>query len=165
MDVDDEALLGRHETRDSGKALLEAALTRENMVKAWKRVKANKGSAGVDGRTIVETEEYLKTAWPQIKARLLAGTYWPDAVRRVAIPKSGGGERELGIPTAIDRLIQQALLQVLQPLIDPTFSDHSYGFRPGRSAHAAVLRAQGYVQAGRAIVVDVDLEKFFDRVH
>ena len=165
MGVDDEAVLGRHETGNSGKALLEAALTRENLVKAWKRVKTNKGSAGVDGRSIAETQEYLKTAWPPIKARLLAGTYRPDAVRRVAIPKPGGGERELGIPTVIDRLIQQALLQVLQPLIDPTFSDHSYGFRPGRSAHAAVLRAQGYVQAGRRMVVDVDLEKFFDRVN
>jgi group II intron reverse transcriptase/maturase len=145
--------------------LLWQALARENMVAAWKRVKANKGSAGVDGRTVQETGEYLKTAWAGIRVKLLDGTYRPEPVRRVGIPKPGGGTRELGIPTVVDRLIQQALLQVLQPLIDPTFSVHSHGFRPGRSAHGAVLEAQQYVQAGRRIVVDVDLEKFFDRVN
>ena len=133
------------------------------MVRAWKRVKANKGSAGVDGRTVLETGEYLKQAWPEIRAGLLDGSYRPDPVRRVGIPKPGGGVRELGIPTVVDRLIQQALLQVLQPLIDPTFSEHSHGFRPGRSAHNAVLEAQQYVQAGYRTVVDVDLEKFLDR--
>lgn len=144
--------------------LLGQALSRENLLAAWKRVRANKGSAGVDGRTVQETGEYLKTAWPEIRQRLLDGNYKPGPVRRVGIPKPGGGTRELGIPTVVDRLIQQALLQVLQPLIDPTFSAHS-GFRPGRSAHDAVLEAQQYVQAGYGIVVDVDLEKFFDRVN
>ena len=137
--------------------LLGRALSRENVLAAWKRVKANKGSAGVDGRSVQETGEYLKTAWPEIRQRLLDGNYKPGPVRRVGIPKPGGGTRELGIPTVTDRLIQQALLQVLQPLIDPSFSAHSHGFRPGRSAHGAVLEAQQYVQAGRRIVVDVDL--------
>ena len=161
----DEARLGRHEPGNSGKALLEAALTRENMVMAWKRVKANKGSAGVDGLSIADTAEYLKTHWSSIRELLLNGTYRPTPVRRAEISKQDGSARELGIPTVTDRLIQQALLQVLQPLIDPTFSDHSYGFRPGRRAHDAVRRAQGYIQAGNRIVVDVDLEKFFDRVN
>ena len=145
--------------------LLGQALAKENMAAAWKRVKANKGSAGVDGRTVQDTGEYLKTAWPVIRARLLDGSYRPEPVRRVGIPKPGGGTRELGIPTVVDRLIQQALLQVLQPRIDPSFSAHSHGFRPGRSAHGEVLEAQQYVQAGCRVVVDVDLEKFFDRVN
>ena len=165
LGVGDEAGLGRHEPRDLGTALLDRALCRENMVMAWKRVKANKGSAGADGLSITDTVEYLKTHWPLLREALLNGTYRPTPVRRVMIPKADGTQRELGIPTVTDRLIQQALLQVLQPLIDPTFSDHSYGFRPGRRAHDAVLRAQGYLQAGRRIVVDVDLEKFFDRVN
>jgi group II intron reverse transcriptase/maturase len=164
--VSDEAPLARHAQTDWGADdLLGQALARENMARAWKRVKANKGSAGVDGRTVLQTGEYLKQAWPDIRARLLDGSYRPEPVRRVGIPKSGGGTRELGIPTAVDRLIQQALLQVLQPLIDPTFSEHSHGFRPGRSAHGAVLEAQQYVQAGYRVVVDLDLEKFFDRVN
>lgn len=163
--VGDEAGLGRHEPRDLGKALLDRALRRENMVMAWKRVKANRGSAGADGLSIADTVEHLKTHWPSLREALLSGTYRPMPVRRVMIPKADGTQRELGIPTVTDRLIQQALLQVLQPLIDPTFSDHSYGFRPGRRAHDAVLRAQGYLQAGRRMVVDVDLEKFFDRVN
>jgi RNA-directed DNA polymerase len=145
--------------------LLGQALARENLVAAWKRVKANKGSAGVDGRTVQETGKHLKTAWPEIRHKLLDGSYRPDPVRRVGIPKPGGGTRELGIPTVVDRLIQQALLQVLQPLVDPSFSEHSHGFRPGRSAHGAVLQAQQYVQAGHRVVVDVDLERFFDRVN
>jgi group II intron reverse transcriptase/maturase len=144
---------------------MEQALARENMARAWKRVKANKGSAGVDGRTVQDTGEYLKQAWPEIRVGLLAGTYRPQPVRRVGIPKTDGGVRELGIPTVVDRLIQQALLQVLQPLLDPLFSEHSYGFRPGRSAQQAVLAAQAHVQAGCRVVVDVDLEKFFDRVN
>lgn len=164
--VSDEAALARQGQTDCGASgLLERALARENMVAAWQRVKANKGSAGVDGRTVQDTAEYLKAAWPEIRRRLLDGGYRPDPVRRVGIPKPGGGVRELGIPTVVDRLIQQALLQVLQPLIDPTFSAHSYGFRPGRNAHQAVLVAQQYVQAGHRVVVDVDLEKFFDRVN
>ena len=163
--VSDEAEPARHDQTDRGAGdLLWQALARENMVRAWKRVKTNKGSAGVDGRTVQDTAEYLKLAWPDIRRRVLDGSYRPDPVRRVGIPKPGGGERELGIPTVVDRLIQQALLQVLQPLIDPTLSEHSHGFRPGRSAHDAVLQAQQYVQAGYRIVVDVDLEKFFDRI-
>jgi len=162
----EQASTARREQTSPGAAdLLGQALARENMVQAWKRVKANKGSAGVDKRTVLETGEYLKQAWPDIRAELLDGRYRPDPVRRVGIPKPGGGTRELGIPTVVDRLIQQALLQVLQPLIDPTFSEHSHGFRPGRSAHDAVLEAQQYVQAGYETVVDVDLEKFFDRVN
>lgn len=161
----DEARRPRCETGSMESALLQAALARENLQQAWKRVKANKGAAGVDGRDISETARYLRTAWPDIRDQRLRGRYRPSPVRRVAIPKSGGGERELGIPTVTDRLIQQALLQVLQPLLDPTFSDHSFGFRPGRSAQEAVVRAQAYVQSGRRIVVDVDLEKFFDRVN
>lgn len=155
----------RHETEDTGPGLLLAALARENLQRAWRRVRANKGAAGADGLDIDQTAERLRTAWPAIRKQLLQGTYRPMPVRRVTIPKPGGGERELGIPTVTDRLIQQALLQVLQPILDPTFSEHSYGFRPGRGAHDAVLAAQSYVQSGRRIVVDVDLEKFFDRVN
>ncbi|CAB3972078.1 RNA-directed DNA polymerase (Reverse transcriptase) [Burkholderia cenocepacia] len=135
------------------------------MVMAWKRVKANRGSAGVDGKSIAETADYLKTHWAGIREALLEGRYRPAPVRRVQIPKLGGGMRELGIPTVTDRLIQQALLQVLQPIIDPSFSEHSYGFRPGRRARDAVLMAQRHVQDGCRVVVDVDLEKFFDRVN
>jgi RNA-directed DNA polymerase len=163
--VSDEACGPRHETGDTGSALLEAVLTRENLKQAFKRVRANKGAAGVDGLDIDQTSRHLVTAWPAIREQLLKGTYRPSPVRRVTIPKPDGGERELGIPTVTDRLIQQALLQVLQPVLDPTFSEHSYGFRPGRRAHDAVLAAQSYVQSGRRIVVDVDLEKFFDRVN
>lgn len=164
--VGDEARSARHGQDGLGRAsLLSQALARENLVLAWKRVKANRGSAGVDGRSIAETAEYLKTHWPEVRAQLLSGTYRPAPVRRVQIPKPGGGVRELGIPTVQDRLIQQALLQILQPLIDPTFSPHSYGFRPGRNAHGAVLQAKRYVQDGYRVVVDVDLESFFDRVN
>jgi len=160
-----EAEIPRHEADGTGSALLEAALTRENLRQAFKRVRANKGSAGVDGLDIDQTSRKLVSEWPRIREELLRGTYRPSPVRRVMIPKAAGGERELGIPTVTDRLIQQALLQVLQPLLDPTFSKHSYGFRPGRRAHDAVLAAQSFVQSGRHVVVDVDLEKFFDRVN
>jgi RNA-directed DNA polymerase len=163
--VSDEVCGPRHEAGDTGSTLLQAALTRENLRKALKRVRANKGAAGVDGLDIGQTVRHLVTAWPVIREQLLSGTYRPSPVRRVRIPKPDGGERELGIPTVTDRLIQQALLQVLQPVLDPTFSEHSYGFRPGRRAHDAVVAAQSYVQSGRRIVVDVDLEKFFDRVN
>ena len=135
------------------------------MQRAWKRVKANKGAAGVDGLDIAQTGQHLKHAWPLIRQQLVNGTYRPMPVRRVGIPKPDGSERELGIPTVTDRLIQQALLQVLQPLIDPTFSEHSHGFRPGRRARDAVLAVQQYVQEGYRTVVDVDLSKFFDRVN
>jgi RNA-directed DNA polymerase len=161
----DEACGPRHATENTGSALLKAALTRENLQQALKRVRANKGAAGVDGLDISQTVEHLRTAWLAIREQLLRGTYRPSPVRRVTIPKPDGGERELGIQTVTDRLIQQALLQVLQPILDPTFSEHSYGFRPGRRAHDAVLAAQSYVQSGRRVVVDVDLEKFFDRVN
>ena len=161
-----EAPLAQQVQNDSGRvSLLIQALTRENLAKAWKRVKANAGSAGADGLTVRQTAEHLKVHWPRLKEELREGRYRPAPVRRVQIPKAGGAMRELGIPTVTDRLIQQALLQVLQPLIDPTFSEHSYGFRPGRRAHDAVCRAQQYVQAGYRTVVDVDLEKFFDRVN
>jgi RNA-directed DNA polymerase len=163
--VRDEARSACQGQEGSGRGgLLEQALSRENMAAAWKRVKANKGSAGVDELSIEQTGEYLKTHWPRIRSELLDGTYRPQAVRRVEIPKPTGGTRELGVPCVIDRLIGQALLQVLQPLIDPTFSKFSYGFRPGRSAHDAVQQARRYAQEGYRVVVDVDLEKFFDRV-
>ena len=171
--VSDEACGPSQEHQGTGSAkssagagpLLEAALTRENLQSAWKRVKANKGAAGVDGLDIEQTAQLLQTMWPQIRQELLAGKYRPAPVRRVMIPKPDGSQRELGIPTVVDRLIQQALLQVLQPLIDPTFSDHSHGFRPGRRAHDAVKAARAYVQSGKRVVVDVDLAKFFDRVN
>lgn len=164
----DETLGPRHETGDTGKtpaALLHAAFTRDNLKQALKRVRANKGAAGVDGLDIDQTARLLVTAWPGIREQLRTGKYRPSPVKRVMIPKPDGGQRELGIPTVTDRLIQQALLQVLQPILDPGFSEHSYGFRPGRRAHDAVLAAQAYVQSGRTVVVDVDLEKFFDRVN
>ena len=161
----DEAFCPRHATGGTGSALLRAALTTENLRRALKRVRANKGAAGVDGLDINQTSRLLATEWPHIREQLLSGTYRPSPVRRVTIPKPDGGERELGIPTVTDRLIQQALLQVLQPILDPTFSEHSYGFRPGRRAQDAVLAAQAYVQSGLRVVVDVDLSKFFDRVN
>jgi len=161
----DEATRPRHEAKSTGPGLLGAVLARENMQQAWKRVRANKGAAGIDGLDIDQTAERLRSEWPAIRKQLLSGTYRPQPVRRVTIPKPEGGERELGIPTVTDRLIQQALLQVLQPILDPMFSPHSYGFRPGRSAQQAVQAAQAYVQSGRRVVVDVDLEKFFDRVN
>lgn len=164
--VRDEARMARNGDQDLGRdSLLMQALARENMALAWKRVRANRGSSGVDGLSIEETANYLRTHWPDIRELLLSGNYRPAPVKRVAIPKPDGGVRELGIPTVTDRLIQQALLQVLQPCIDPTFSPHSYGFRPRRRAHDAVLQARRYVQDGYRVVVDVDLEKFFDRVN
>jgi group II intron reverse transcriptase/maturase len=144
---------------------MERVLSRPNLKAALKRVRKNKGSLGVDGMTTEELLPFLWGHWARIRGELLAGTYQPSPVRRQQIPKGGGGVRELGIPTVLDRFIQQALLQVLQPGFDATFSEHSYGFRPKRSAHAAVLAAKRYVQEGRRIVVDVDLEKFFDRVN
>jgi len=153
-------------TESSGASgLMERVVSRPNMRAAYKRVKENKGSPGTDGMTVEDLPVWLQENWEEIREKLLSGTYRPQAVRRQTIPKTGGGERELGIPTVLDRLIQQALLQVLQPIFDPTFSDHSYGFRPGRSAHQAVRRAQQYVQSGRRWVVDVDLARFFDRVN
>ena len=161
----DETPSPRQGPGNAGRHLLSQVLAKENMEIAWKRVKANRGAAGVDGMDIAQTRRHLVNAWPNIRDQLMAGTYRPSPVRRVGIPKPDGSERELGIPTVTDRLIQQALLQVLQPLIDPTFSEHSHGFRPGRRARDAVLVAQQYVQDGARIVVDVDLSKFFDRVN
>lgn len=161
-----EALTATHGNERSGASdLMECVCERANLKAALKRVRKNKGSAGIDGMTVDELPEHLKTHWPALREQLLAGTYQPSPVRRHAIPKSGGGVRELGIPTVVDRFIQQAILQVLGPRFDPTFSQHSYGFRPGRSAHDAVVQAQRYVNEGRRFVVDVDLEKFFDRVN
>jgi len=145
--------------------LMAAVVARENMVAALKRVKSNKGAAGVDGMSVNALDAYLRVNWPQIKEALLQGEYQPAPVRRVEIPKPGGGVRQLGIPTALDRLIQQALHQVLQAIFEPHFSTHSYGFRPKRSAGQAVKQAQAYVAEGLRFVVDIDLEKFFDRVN
>jgi len=146
-------------------SLMEAVVERGNLMLAYQRVVENKGAAGVDAVTVSELKDHLKRHWPTIRARLLAGEYRPMAVRRVDIPKPQGGMRTLGIPTVVDRLIQQALHQVLQPIFEPTFSDASYGFRPGRNAHQALRRAQQYVTSGKRWVVDIDLEKFFDRVN
>src|ERR1700756_4577136 len=145
--------------------LMEEVCDRGNLVRAWKRVRSNKGSPGVDGMTIEGAKAYLREHWPNIRSQLLSGTYQPQPVKRVEIPKPDGGVRKLGVPCVVDRLIQQALLQVLQDRWDPTFSEHSYGFRPGRSAHQAVAQAQRYITAGYTVVVDLDLEKFFDRVN
>jgi group II intron reverse transcriptase/maturase len=144
---------------------MEAVVAAPNMRRALKRVRANQGSAGVDAMSVEELPAYLEQAWPRIRQELLGGTYRPEAVRRVEIPKPDGGVRQLGIPTVLDRLIQQAVLQVLDPLYDPTFSPYSYGFRPGKSAHQALEQAREYVSAGKEWVVDIDLEKFFDRVN
>jgi len=146
-------------------SLMEAVCERDNLKKALRRVKANKGSPGVDGMTVEQLPDYLRMHWPQHREELLHGTYAPSPVRRVEIPKPNGGVRKLGVPTALDRFVQQAVLQVLQPIFDPTFSDHSYGFRPGRSAHQAVAAAQGHLASGYRWVVDLDIEKFFDRVN
>jgi RNA-directed DNA polymerase len=144
--------------------LLEQIVAPENMRKAWKQVKRNKGAPGVDGRTIDETASLLRNHYEEIKERLLNGTYQPQPVQRVEIPKPGGGVRKLGVPTVLDRLIQQAVHQVLSPLFEPGFSETSYGFRPGRSAQDAVLKARDYQQDGKRWVVDMDLKAFFDEV-
>jgi len=144
---------------------MEAVVERGNAQAALKRVQQNQGSPGSDGMTVADLPGHLREHWPTIKAQLLAGTYQPQPVKRQPIPKPGGGVRELGIPCVLDRFVQQAILQVLQPRFDPTFSEHSYGFRPGRRAHDAVCAAQRFIQAGRRWVVDVDLTKFFDRVN
>ena len=144
---------------------MEEVARRENLQKALKRVCANKGSPGVDGMAVEELRDYLKTHWPGVREELLQVQYKPQPVKQVMIPKPGGGTRMLGIPTVLDRLIQQALLQVLTPIYDPTFSAHSYGFRPGRSAHQALRQAKKYIGEGYEWVVDIDLEKCFDRIN
>jgi len=147
-------------------ALLEEMLRRENMFDARSRVKSNAGAAGVDGKTVDELDGYLREHWLRIREELRSGTYHPQPVRKVEIPKPGGkGTRTLGIPTVLDRLLQQALLQVMTPMFDPTFSDASFGFRPGRGTHQAIERAREHIASGRTWVVDLDLEKFFDRVN
>src|SRR5689334_2225252 len=167
---------GREETEPSGATngtedpastnrMMEAVCERENLRAALRQVKANKGSPGVDGMTVVGIKDYLKQHWPAIREQLLNGTYEPKPVRRMEIPKPEGGVRKLGIPTVLDRFIQQAVMQVLQRRWDRTFSEHSYGFRPGRSAHHAVAQAQQYIAEGHDWCVDLDLEKFFDRVN
>lgn len=163
-------MAGTGNARWGAEALMEAGsltrvVERGNLLSALRRVKQNKGGPGVDGMTVGEIEAYLREHWVAIRERLLSGSYRPSPVKRVEIPKSGGGVRELGIPTVLDRFIQQAILQVLQPQFDPTFSRSSYGFRPGRSAHQAILAARDLVSRGKRFVVDVDLEKFFDRVN
>ncbi len=145
--------------------LIEEVVHRENLLKALKRVKSNGGAPGVDGMAVQQLPDFLREHWLRIKEELLKGTYRPQPVRRVEIPKPDGGTRQLGIPTALDRFIQQAVLQVLQQRWDQTFSESSYGFRPGRSAHQAVAKAQSFIQEGFTWVVDLDLEKFFDRVN
>jgi RNA-directed DNA polymerase len=145
--------------------LMEEVCNRKNLEIAWKRVRGNKGSPGIDGMTIDAARGYLREHWPTLRSQLLEGIYQPQPVKRVEIAQSDGGVRKLGVPCVVDRLIQQALLQVLQPRWDPTFSEHSYGFRPGRSAHQAVAQAQRYVAEGYSYVVDLDVEKFFDRVN
>src|SRR5437764_3033822 len=162
-----ESLTAKCETERpaSHEQLMEEVCERENCWQAYKRVKANKGSPGIDGMKVGELSGYLKQHWPSIREQLLRGTYQPKPVRRVEIPKPDGGVRKLGIPTVLDRLIQQAVMQVLQRRWDPTFSEHSHGLRPKRSAHQAVAKAQQYIAAGHRWVVDLDLEKFFDRVY
>ena len=155
-----------HENERSGAGdLMEKVCERPNLQAALKRVRRNKGSPGIDGMTVDELSAHLREHWPRLREQVLAGTYQPAQVKQQLIPKANGGMRKLGIPTVVDRFIQQALLQVLQPMFDPDFSKHSHGFRPGHRAHDAIVEAQGYIQAGRKWVVDVDLEQFFDRVN
>lgn len=162
----EELRLASQDTERLGASdLMAKVLSRPNLQTALKRVRKNKGSPGIDGMAVNELADYLHEHWPAIREQLLSSRYRPSAIKRQLIPKSGGGKRELGIPTVLDRFIQQAILQVLTPIFDPNFSDYSYGFRPKRSAHQAVRQAQRFVQGGRRIVVDVDLSKFFDRVH
>ena len=145
--------------------LMEEVVDAANLRQALKRVRSNKGSPGVDGMTTQELPAYLRAAWPRLREELLAGTYRPQPVKRVEIPQPGGGVRAVGIPTGVDRCIQQAILQVLSPVDDPTFSPSSYGFRPGKSAHQALEAGRAHVASGRTWVVDLDLEQFFDRVN
>jgi RNA-directed DNA polymerase len=164
---ENESLEARHAPKSPARSdrLMEEIVDRENLKEALRRVKANKGSPGVDGMTVDQLDDYLKQQWPTILEQLLSGTYKPKPVKRVEIPKPDGGVRKLGIPTVLCRFVQQAVMQVLQRQWDPTFSNFSYGFRPGRSAHQAVAQAQRYIAEGYNWVIDLDLEKFFDRVN
>ena len=162
----EEAPTAAHGDERSGTSdLMEKACERQNLLAALKRVRKNKGSPGIDGMTVGELPGFLREHWPRLREQLLDGTYQPAAVKQQLIPKASGGMRKLGLPTVVDRFIQQALLQVLQPMLDPVFSKHSHGFRPGHRAHDAIVEAQRYIQDGRRWVVDVDLEQFFDRVN
>lgn len=161
------SITARRETSSpEGKASMEAVVARENMVRAYRQVVRNKGAAGIDGMTVKDLKSYLAVHWERIKEELLAAGYHPQATRAIEIPKPGGaGKRMLGIPTVVDRLIQQAIHQVLVPVFEPHFSRFSYGFRPGRNAHQAIVQARQYVKDGKRWVVDVDVERFFDRVN
>jgi RNA-directed DNA polymerase len=158
-------MTGTETTNPETMELIERLVERGNMLEAYERVMGNRGAAGVDKMTVLDLKPWLRTHWPEVKERLLAGTYRPDAVRGVEIPKPNGGKRQLGIPTVVDRLIQQALHQVLSPIFEPVFSPNSYGFRPGRGAHDAILKAKEFQLAGKRWVVDIDLAKFFDEVN
>jgi len=166
-DPGDEAVTGtrREDAPVEATDLLERVLEPQNLRRALQQVRRNQGAPGIDGMTVDDLEEHVKTHWPTIRAALVEGTYAPQPVRRTELPKAGGGIRKLGIPTVLDRFIEQALLQVLQEEWDPTFSERSYGFRPQRSAHQAVEQAQAYMREGYTWVVDIDLEKFFDWVN
>jgi len=153
------------EQPDPNENLLERVLSRDNVQKAWKRVKVNKGAPGIDHMSIDDFPEFARANWDRIRDSLMAGTYQPSPVKRVEIPKPTGGTRPLGIPTVLDRVIQQAIYQVMMPIFDPDFSEFSYGFRPGRSAHGAVLKVREYIREGYRIAMDMDLSKFFDRVN
>ena len=155
----------RGDERSGTSGLMELACERQNLQAALKRVRKNKGSPGIDGMMVDELPDYLRAHWSELREHLLSGAYRPSMVKQQLIPTGNGEMRKLGIPTVLDRFIQQALLQVLQPILDPKFSEYSYGFRPRRRAHDAVVQAQRYVQDGRRIVVDVDLDQFFDRVN
>jgi RNA-directed DNA polymerase len=143
--------------------LLDAVLASDNLARAWKRVKANKGAPGIDGMTIEDFPAYAREHWPSVREQISQGRYQPQPVRRVELPKPDGGKRLLGIPVILDRVLQQAIAQVLTPIFDPTFSDSSFGFRPGRNAHQAIRQVQAYVKDGYRIAVDLDLAKFLDR--
>ena len=144
--------------------LMEEILSRENMAQAYKKVKANKGASGVDGISVDEIQEYLKENWPGIKERIKQRKYKPQPVLRVEIPKPNGGVRKLGIPSVVDRIIEQAIVQVITPIVEPHFNDNSYGFRPGRRAEQAIIKLLEYLNHGYTYIVDIDLEKFFDNV-
>jgi len=166
--VTDEArqtLTAGEEQRALTVNLLEQICEPQNLIRAYRRVRRNQGTPGVDGMTVHELADWLREHHATLTASLQDGSYQPKPVRGVEIPKPGGGKRQLGIPCAVDRLVQQATLQVLEPILDPTFSDSSFGFRPGRSAHQALEQARKYANSGREVVVDLDLEKFFDRVN
>ena len=163
--VEPDATESSTESPAGTKRLMEVIVEPKNQTEALKRVRRNKGGAGIDGMTVYELKDHMTKSWPDIRKQLLEGTYKPQPVKRAEIPKPNGGVRKLGIPTVVDRLVQQMLLQILQPRLDPEFSKHSYGFRPGRSAHQAIAQAQEYIREGHEWVVDMDLEKSFDQVN